>query len=242
MFTNEIISELKYYVYRLIDPRNGETFYVGKGTGNRVFQHAQGKYDNKSDKISEKIFRINKIKVSGFDVAHVIHRHGLDSKTAYEVEAALLDAYPGTTNLSGGHLSGERGVMHAEEVIEKFKAEIADFKHRMVAITINRTAMEHDIYEAVRFCWKMDKTRANKAEFVLAVVNGLIVGVFKPNKWMNATPENFPGTTLVNGRIGFEGVEATEKISNLYMRKILPKEYRKKGAANPVKYIENNIN
>ncbi len=38
-FPSEVIEDLKFYVYRLIDPRNGETFYVGKGVGNRVFHH-----------------------------------------------------------------------------------------------------------------------------------------------------------------------------------------------------------
>ena len=38
-FPPEVSAELKTYVYRLIDPRNGETFYVGKGRGNRVFAH-----------------------------------------------------------------------------------------------------------------------------------------------------------------------------------------------------------
>lgn len=28
-----------YYVYHLIDPRNNQVFYVGKGTGNRCYQH-----------------------------------------------------------------------------------------------------------------------------------------------------------------------------------------------------------
>jgi hypothetical protein len=40
-FSNEVASQLNYYVYRLIDPRNGQTFYVGKGKGNRLFHHVQ---------------------------------------------------------------------------------------------------------------------------------------------------------------------------------------------------------
>jgi uncharacterized protein len=38
-FPAGVALQLKTYVYRLIDPRNGETFYVGKGRGNRVFSH-----------------------------------------------------------------------------------------------------------------------------------------------------------------------------------------------------------
>ncbi|MGK3600290.1 LEM-3-like GIY-YIG domain-containing protein, partial [Escherichia coli] len=33
-FTKEEIEHLGWYVYRLIDPRDGSTFYVGKGKGN----------------------------------------------------------------------------------------------------------------------------------------------------------------------------------------------------------------
>ncbi|AHI27618.1 hypothetical protein H845_3717 (plasmid) [Komagataeibacter xylinus E25] len=42
MFSDDVSEQIGYYVYRLVDPRNGETFYVGKGKGNRVFQHAVG--------------------------------------------------------------------------------------------------------------------------------------------------------------------------------------------------------
>ena len=38
-FSVTTIEKIGYYVYRLIDPRNGETFYVGKGKNNRVFDH-----------------------------------------------------------------------------------------------------------------------------------------------------------------------------------------------------------
>jgi len=38
-FPLEVIEKLDNYVYRLEDPDSGETFYVGRGKGNRVFQH-----------------------------------------------------------------------------------------------------------------------------------------------------------------------------------------------------------
>ena len=34
-----LLSLGDYYVYGLIDPRNKKIFYIGKGTGNRVFEH-----------------------------------------------------------------------------------------------------------------------------------------------------------------------------------------------------------
>ena len=46
---------------------------------------------------TNKLKRIREIQVAGFEVAHVIHRHGMDGRTATEVEAALIEAYPGLT-------------------------------------------------------------------------------------------------------------------------------------------------
>lgn len=90
-FKPEVAGKLRTYVYRLIDPRNGETFYVGKGQGNRVFAHIREQVDE--DDPTNKLLRIRDIHLAGFEVAHVIHRHGMDDRTAFEVEAALLDAY-----------------------------------------------------------------------------------------------------------------------------------------------------
>ena len=112
-FSEEISNKLKYYVYRLIDPRNGDTFYVGKGKGNRVFAHANAETgaDADSDELSDKMQRIREIKNDGFDIAHIIHRHGIDEDTALAVEAALMETYPGILNIAGGHGSNEYGCM-----------------------------------------------------------------------------------------------------------------------------------
>lgn len=124
-FPFELHDQLKYYVYRLIDPRTGQTFYVGKGKGNRVFEHAKNAIDLTDDDIlTDKSRTIQDIINSGLEVLHVIHRHGIeDESTAFEVEAALIEAYPGLTNLAGGHDNSERGCAHADELIRKYKME-----------------------------------------------------------------------------------------------------------------------
>ena len=39
MFDQLVIEKLDFYVYCLMDPRNNEPFYIGKGVGNRIFDH-----------------------------------------------------------------------------------------------------------------------------------------------------------------------------------------------------------
>ncbi|MEK6746128.1 MAG: hypothetical protein AABY33_03765 [Pseudomonadota bacterium] len=238
MFTSEITEHLRYYVYRLIDPRNGQTFYIGKGLGNRVFAHVKGESESADNAINVKLQRIREIRLSGFDVAHVIHRHGLDEQTAFEVESALIDAYPEAANLISGHDTDDRGVMHAQQIIERYQAEEIVFHHKVLMINIGRSATEKEsIYEAVRYAWKIDPKKARQAELVLAMQQGLVVGVFIAEKWLEATPENFMGREALLGmRWGFIGCEAAADIAKIYLRKRLPDSMRKRGAANPIKY------
>lgn len=235
-FPPEVARELKTYVYRLIDPRNGETFYVGKGQGDRVFAHIRVSQSLEGDDLANKVKRIREIHLAGFEVAHVIHRHGMDDQTAYEVEAALIDAYPGLTNLASGAGSSDFGVMHAREIVARYRAEPATFKHRALLISVNRTAAEVSLYEATRYAWKISKAKASQADVILAILQGLIVGAFVANTWLEATAENFPGHEDVPGRWGFVGEEAPDEIKRFYVRKRVPDEYRKRGAANPIKY------
>lgn len=234
MFPAEVCNQIGFYVYRLIDPRNGETFYVGKGKGNRVFAHAGG---DVSEDGSEKLRRIFEIKNSGFEVQHVIHRHGMDSKTAFEVEAALIEAYPGVTNLAGGHGNNDRGCAHSNEIIEKFEAQEAVITDKVIEILVNRSALEGSVYDSARFAWKLSQARAEQAKYVFAVLNGLILEIFQVDEWKPATKSNFPEfshATEKSDRFGFVGRPASKEIESKYRRKRVPP--RPRGAANPIRY------
>ncbi|MDE3808845.1 hypothetical protein I7I49_00935 [Sinorhizobium meliloti] len=228
-FPEEVCRKLGNYVYRLIDPRNGETFYVGKGRNNRVFDHAAGLPDvdeGDSQALGSKLDRIRTIKSAGLEVLHVIHRHEIPDAAIFEVEAALIDAYPGLTNLQGGHYSSDRGPMNHLELIDKYS--LPEFppkpEHRLILINVNKLEDRFDrraIYNLVRYCWRISKTRAEQAEYVLAVVRGVVVGAFKPARWMPAKPENFPDIPYADGsevhRVGFTGEEAPPDVWELYV-------------------------
>ena len=160
----------------------------------------------------------------------------MDDKTAFQVEAALMDAYPGLANIVRGAGSNEYGAMHAREIIEHYSAEPAIFRHKALLISVNRSATETSLYEATRYAWKISRAKAMHADVILATQQGLIVGAFVADDWLPATAENFPGHPDAPGRLAFHGREAPADIQELYVRKRVPDEYRKPGAANPVKY------
>lgn len=235
-FSKVVSDKLQCYVYRLIDPRSGTTFYVGRGRGNRVFSHAAGeeKPSESEDAVSLKIRMIREIKNDGFQVQHVIHRHGMNEENAKEVEAALIDAYPGLTNIQSG-CDNDRGARHATQIIGFYEAEEVKFRHNVVLITINRTIEDRPTIDAVRYAWKIDPVRASKVDYVLAVANGIIVGAYVADAWLPAIPENFPGFPQADPqRYGFRGHEATEDVKAMYVKKRVPPS--RPGAANPIRY------
>ena len=192
VFRPGVAEHLQYYVYRLIDPRDGQTFYVGKGKDNRIFSHIYDEQvSQESDISSDKIQRIRDIKASGLDVLHVIHRHALDEQTAFEVEGALIDAYLGLSNIQNGSGNSENGVMHVHEINQKYAAEEAQINHKVLLISINKSIKLQSIYDAVRFAWKVNKSRAEEAEIILAVAHGIIRGAYINATWLEATESNF---------------------------------------------------
>ena len=244
-FPPEVIKQLNWYVYRLIDPRNGETFYVGKGQENRIFAHAKGEFEDakgEENAADLKMQRIKEIKSAGLEVSHVIHRYGIDSpRVAYEIEAALIDAYPGLTNKVKGHGSKTFGLRHVEEIIREHEAKPFQVSHRLMLISIGVLFGREDfsVYDAVCCAWKVDRKKANKCELVLARKGKLVVGVFQPKKWIDATQANFPKQlgNDIKGKSGFVVEEEVDPdIEKMYLHKRVPDQFLLKGSANPVRY------
>ena len=78
MFSQAVIEKLDYYVYFLQDPRTDEVFYVGKGIGNRVFNHLDCAIETDGD--TEKLDIIREVIKSGRSIKHYILRHGLSCR------------------------------------------------------------------------------------------------------------------------------------------------------------------
>ena len=85
-----------HYVYDLIDPRDGTTFYVGKGRRDRRFHHLR---EAKSGGPSAKCDRIRDILSSGHDYTSVIIFDGLSEQDALDLEEARI-AYFGLEALT----------------------------------------------------------------------------------------------------------------------------------------------
>lgn len=126
-FFDGLVSEkLGHHVYVLIDPRNHQPFYIGKGGGkegqgnNRVLSHFE-EARAVTGSTSEKAQRIRDIWAAGHDVVWKIVRHGLPSEqAAFDVECALIDLLndvgPGLSNMQSGHGRQQMGLKSKAEL------------------------------------------------------------------------------------------------------------------------------
>lgn len=235
-FSDETIKAIGYYVYRLIDPRNGQTFYVGKGKGNRVFEHVRGALKvSGEEKQTAKISQINEIHNAGLEVIHVIQRWGMTEEQALLVESALIDCFPGLTNIQSGHHK-DYGVCNAEQLEKRFAAkeyvEPDGFGYLIFKITEETLEKrDNDFYEASRYAWNVNIKRAKSCKYVFAVLNGIVKEVFEPERW-----EEYPDEP---SRYSFEGKKASDDIRDRFVDKRLPEKYKR--VRSPVLYSKNEV-
>jgi len=245
-FDTKTSEQLAFYVYALLDPADGQPFYIGKGKGNRVFEHLNCALENATQ--NDKYDKIREIEQGrGKKVKHLILRHGMTEQVAFEVEATLIDLFSflegGLTNIQSGHSSGLVGLMTTDEVIRKYNAEDLDeLSDPAIIININRTYKEHrydrdGIYQATRSSWIVGESRRKSVRYALSEYRGLIVEVFEIiGDWYpvpRSDKKNKNGEPQV--RWAFEGKVAEDQIRNKYINKSVA-HLKKPGAANPIRY------
>lgn len=251
-FDQTTIEALKYYVYRLEDPQRptgSNTFYVGKGRGNRAFQHARDALENSTP--SDKLERIREILRAGHEPRIVIHRHGLDDElTAFHIEGALIDAYgldTLTNEVRGNNIA--QGMLSAEAVIALYQAEPANIIEPAILIKIERewteTLSPAQRYERTRrYWWARPHKKRKPPEIAFAVARGIIREVYRIESWETYPAPSYEphdptrvkviGDADVEGCVGFHGVVAQEKAH--YKNKSV-RHLQSVGAQNPIKYL-----
>jgi hypothetical protein len=132
--------------------------------------------------------------------------------------------------------------MPQDNTIEQFNDKCILIKIKQESIYRNNS----DIYKTVRSCWNNKISTVQRADYVLAVVDGIVREVYKPIEWYKPKLEecnrNCP-TNDVNrpcGRIAFNGELANDEARNRYKNKCIPSEYRKRGQAAPVLFTYKN--
>jgi len=106
------LTENVFYVYLLIDPRNNKSFYVGKGCGNRIYDHV--KEAQRSSKNSYKLNKIRKIMNLGLDINYEkVFRTNIEAK-ALEYEIKIIKEI-GLDNLCNITPGGKNNSLYGED-------------------------------------------------------------------------------------------------------------------------------
>lgn len=113
------MTQNPFYVYALKDPRQkpAKPFYVGKGTGNRAWEHQNEVSD------SEKSGVIQEIHDAGFNVLHTVISDNLTEEQALKIEAELISAFG---IRSQGGLLTNRVRPNPENISKKVKINVPE--------------------------------------------------------------------------------------------------------------------
>ena len=88
-----------YYVYSLLDPKTSQPFYVGKGSGRRVYRHLTESLDKSTNKM--RWHKINQIRNSGNEPTISFIKYFEKEQDALDFEREQIVLYGRKVNNSG---------------------------------------------------------------------------------------------------------------------------------------------
>lgn len=235
-FPAGVTEKIGFYVYVLTHPETKEIFYVGKGTGNRIFAHVNDALAGSTP--SDKLQVIRSIHENGLEVGHMILRHGLTEKEALEVEAALIDfiGLPNLTNLVEGHGVRSRSKMSVVDIVAQYAAKPVNITEDALMFILNslyRPGMtEAALYEITRGKWVLG-ARRERAKYAFAVYRGVIRQVYRIQSWQKVNTGN--AKQKVQDRWMFEG-NIADDLAHYLGGSV--EQYLKPGSQNPARYVK----
>jgi uncharacterized protein len=253
-FSSGVAEQLEFYVYLLIDPRDGQVFYVGKGTGERCFAHLEEARRMRADTSGdyEKLKQIRAIERDGRHVRIDVLRHGLTEQEAFMLESAAIDLL-GRAALRvrvAGHNTESHGRMSVDGLNALYGAEPVDIdpSHRVVLIRLNksfeRLMSATALYEGTRGWWKVGagarKLGSPTApEWALAVSRGVVRAVYRIEGWEEPSQALIAGDPKREGRWGFFG-EPDAAMEARYLNRDVSSYLRSLDGVpsqNPIRYV-----
>lgn len=240
VFTPDTCRRLRNYVYLYRDPETGSVFYVGRGVGNRCFSHLADESDPKE---SRKVAIIKRLGYSGRSPIIDILQSGLSERGARLLEASAIDLIGLSilSNIVGGDHNGGLGRRSVSSIIDEQNARNVNVTHKAILIRINRRYREgmslDELYDVTRGKWKVGP-KCKRAEYALAVFEGVVKEVYKIKEWYPRIGRNQSRKQSVEteGRREFDGDVAPQSIRRKYLGKSV-RDHFSRGSQNPIKYV-----
>ncbi|KIO35387.1 GIY-YIG nuclease family protein [Shewanella sp. cp20] len=130
------MAQNPFYVYALKDPREkpAKTFYIGKGTGNRAWEHQAQVDDSEKGKV------IQAIQDAGLSVLHTVISDNLTEEQSLKIEAELIAGFG--IRSQGGMLTN-RVKPNPNNISKRIKINIPDgcYEKAQMGLSILKSAV-----------------------------------------------------------------------------------------------------